>query len=1048
MKGQIIGLLALAMSFVTAAQTINIEGVVKDAANGDVLPGVSITVKGTVRGTQTDFDGFYSLKGVEKGVILQFRYLGYKLKEVSAVVTLTNVSMQIEAESLDEIVIIGYGKQRKKESTGAVSVVDAKAIAKLNPTRIEQALQGQVAGVNITSSSGAPGSGLNIRIRGVSTNGDNRPLILVDGNPITDLSVINPSDIKSINILKDATAGIYGVRAANGVILIETKTGRKKAPLKINIENYFAFQQTSKKLDLLNGVEFANYVNEATGKGIYFIQPASGEIYNTKQSATVPLSTTDWQNEVFQTAPMFNTNVSANGGTEKLAYSFGVSYLNQEGVVGLEKSNFNRLTARTSLQYSVTDRLKISATAIYTHSKKNNLPEGGIGAILYNAVNSDPLTGVNDPTELADAGFEILRNGYGIVNTTAIEVSNPIAQISNAYNIALVDRISPTYGVEYSFLNNFTFNSKNQFNHTKVYSDIFNPLAYYGVGKSINRTTTNEVIKNVDIYEDYTLSNFITYTNSFNDAHNVTALFGYEVLNTKGQFTGNTGQTLRNGSNDFNDAQLENSEVVLPRFQPDVIERGGDIFENRLSSFFTRVQYNYKEKYLLSVVFRRDASSKFGPNNRVGYFPSASFGWNVSDESFLKDNSVISSLKLRGSYGTIGNDRISDFGFVARLDGEGTYSNNNEETIEDLLVGVAEGRLANPGIKWENQITGNIGFDMGLFSNKVRITVDAYNKKTEDLLIAAQISGLTGVAGNGASAPFINAGDVVNRGLEFQIAYNSNLSEDFNLNSSFNFSTLENEVTFVGGSSGFEQGGAFGVGTGIITSRMEVGLPIGYFYGYKTNGIFQNQEEIDVLDAASADNLYHKGAGVGDLKFVDTNKDGEITEADRTYIGDYLPDVTLGFNLGFTYKNFDFNSAAFASVGNDMVRDYERLNVYANKSSVVLNRWTPNNPSNTVPRATSGASINTDNFSDYFVEDASYLRIQNIQVGYTFSESIVSKIGLDKLRLYASANNIHTFTNYTGFDPSAGSGAPIGGGIDRGFYPVAKTYILGLNLNF
>jgi len=370
MRKQITLLFALLLSFVSIAQTLNVEGIVKDRSNGDALPGVSITVKGTSKGAQTDFDGFYSLKNIDKGATLVYRYLGYKLKEVIAEETLMNVSLEIEAESLNEIVVVGYGTQRKKESTGAVSVVDAKSIAKLNPTRIEQALQGQVSGVNITSNSGSPGSGLNIRIRGVSTNGDNSPLILVDGNRISDLSVINPNDIKSVNVLKDATAAIYGVLAANGVILIETKSGNKNTDLKFTVNSNFSLQQTSNKIDLLNGAGLAEYINEATKTSNYFVQEGTGLVFDSRISATVALPNTDWQSEVFQLAPMFDTNINASGGADKFVYSVGTSFLTQDGIIGADKSNYNRLTARANIQYDVTDKLKLSVSALYTHSKK------------------------------------------------------------------------------------------------------------------------------------------------------------------------------------------------------------------------------------------------------------------------------------------------------------------------------------------------------------------------------------------------------------------------------------------------------------------------------------------------------------------------------------------------------------------------------------------------------------------------------------------------------------------------------------------------------
>jgi len=1053
-KQLILSLAIMLSSYGILAQQRTVTGTVYTATDNVPLPGVSVTIKNTSRGTTTDFDGVFSIQASLSDV-LEFSYIGFETQEVALGRTNNlTITLQEAISALEEIVVVGYGTQRKKEVTGAVSVVDAKNIEKLNPTRIEQALQGQVSGVNITSSSGSPGSGLNIRIRGISTNGDNRPLILVDGNFIEDLSVINPNDIKSINVLKDATAGIYGVRAANGVILIETKTGRKESELKFTLDTYAGFQKTSKKLDLLSAKDFAQYVNEAGGKNKYFINPTSGEIFEPK-NPTLPLSNNNWQNSVFENAPIQSINFGAKGGTKKLAYAFGASYLNQNGIVGGSKSNYNRLTARTSLQYDITDKFSLSATAIYTYSKKNNLAENGANSVLYNAINADPLAPVKDSTPLNDLGFEELRGGFGIVNTSAIEVANPVAQIYNTHNNSIVNKISPTFKATYDITNKFTVESKYQFNHATVNSEIFEPLAYYGIGKQLNKETNNRFIVNNDVYDDYTWNNLLTYTDVIGENHNIKVLLGQEILEIKGTFDGEVGTNLKDGKNTIGDASIANSENVEQRFQPNQLERGANTFKNRLLSYFTRLQYNYKDKYLFSGVLRRDSSSRFATNNNVGFFPSASLGWVISEESFFQNQSWISSLKVRASYGIIGNDRIADFSYISRLDGEGDYSNNEELSIEDLLRGVAVGRLSNATLQWEKQITGNIGVDLGLWDNKLKISIDAYSKETEDLLVDLRVSALAGASAPGGYPPFINAGQVRNQGLEFLVSYADNIGEDFKFNTSFNFSTLKNEVLRVNSENGvLEDGGHFGIGLGRdIISRMEAGFPIGYFYGYKTDGIYQNQAEIDALDAsapadAPVNGIYHKGAGVGDLKFVDVNGDGYIDENDKTNIGDPIPDFTMGFNFGFTYKHFDFSSSAYASLGNEMVKNYERVNLLANKNTSILDRWTGEGTSNSIPKVTSGESINTDYFSSYYVEDASFLRIQNIQLGYTFADRFNSKIGVDKLRVYVSANNVFTLTNYSGYDPSASSGEPIGSGIDRGFYPVATTYLLGVNLKF
>jgi TonB-linked SusC/RagA family outer membrane protein len=1013
-------LMTLAFAFTASAQNSTVSGTVKSSVDGLPLIGVNVIVKDTSTGAVSDFDGNFTITNVQPNATLVFTYIGFETKELLATANM-DVSLDEDNESLDEIVVIGYGTQKKKEVTGAVTVLGSKAIEKLNPVRVEQALQGQVAGVNVTSNSGSPGAGSNIRIRGVSTNGDSRPLILVDGNRVGDLSAINPSDIKSINILKDATAGIYGVQAANGVILITTKSGRKNSELKFQFDSYTGIQQTSKKLDLLNPTDFAIYVNDAAEDTEFFVYPQSG---------------TDWQDEVFETAIISNVNLSASGGTEKSAYSFGVSYLDQDGIVGLGKSNFNRLTARLNYQYDILDNLKLTATALHTVSEKNNLAEGGIGAVLYNAVNINPNLAVRD----ADGNYSLVED------IRQIEIINPLAQVKNNFNTSRVSKISGTFGLDYTFLENFKVSSKLQMNHANVRSDVFRPEANYGPSRSGN-VIGNEVVDHAADYDDYIWDNYITYENTFNDKHNLTVLLGTSLSHEEGIFYGYQG-TSTIAINDPSQSVWD-MEVINPRFQPNQIAVGNNVFEKRLSSIFTRVQYNFKGKYLLSAVMRRDGSSAFGSKNKYGYFPSASVGWNVSDENFLKDSSWLNNLKIRASYGVIGNDKIPLFGFSSLLTGEATYAPGDATGITDLLNGVAIGLIGNPAIQWEEQISQNIGFDTSLFNNKVSISADMYSKLTENLLIAPDGSGLLGAAAPGSALPIVNAGSVENKGVEFSINYNDSLSEDFKFNIGFNFTTLQNEVLSVDvGGNGIVNGGDFGVGISQTTSRMQAGMPMGYFYGYQTNGLYQTQSEIDVLNASAPEGVYHATVAPGDLKFVDTNGNGYIDPDDRTNLGDPLADITMGLNIGFTYKNLDFSANAFASIGNDMVRDYERKDLYANRGTYMLDRWQGTGTSNSVPRVVAGASVNTDLFSDFYVEDASFLRLQNVQVGYTFNSKVLTSLGLDKFRIYVSGNNLYTLTDYLGYDPSASNGAPIGSGIDKGFYPVASSYLLGVNLNF
>ncbi len=995
-------------SFVASAQDITVKGVVTDAKTGETLPGVSVTVKNSTKGDTTDFDGNYTLTNVPKGSTLVFSYLGFTTKEVVANQTTINVALSESAERLDEIVVIGYGSQRKKEVTGAVSVVSSQSIEELKPTRIEQALQGQVAGVNITSSSGAPGAGLNIRIRGISTNGNNNPLILLDGNVIEDLSVVNPSDIESINVLKDATAGIYGVRGANGVILIKTKTGRKNTDYKFNLNMYAGFQQTTRKIPLLNATEYALLANEAYG--------ANGEALPFSNILSLGQGT-DWQNEVFETAPISSADLTISKGTEKSTYSLGVAFLDQDGIVGGDKANFNRRTARFSYSTEILKGLNFTSSSIYTNTNRKGLAENALGSVLFNALNMP-------------ANLPVYTNGdYTLAPITGvgIEVINPVAQAANTFNRTWVNKFAGSYGLNYAVNDYLSVESRIQFNYATVNTKVFVPEQFYGNGKVFNQELSS-VSSVQQTYKDYTYDAFVKYERTFNEDHDVKLLLGTSVIRAQGINDENL-QSFNVAGTDLNTANIQ----VGAQDNLALSNNPRQFFDSRLLSYFSRFQYSYKGKYLLSGVIRRDGSSNFGPANKFGYFPTASVGWIASEEKFMEKLDFIDLFKVRASYGVIGNDRIGSFGFVSLVTGEGTYVFNDQ-----LTFGTALGAISNPEIRWEKQKPFDIGVDIGLF-NKVDITVDYFNKKTEDLLLNPQVSGILGVGAPGSAGPVVNAGSVENKGVEFSIGYRDQIGDDFNFNVNYNFTTIDNNVLFVGSESGVLVGGSFGVGQE-PPSRMEAGFPIGYFYGFKTAGLFQTQGEID--NAPTQTN-----AAPGDLRFVDVNGDGVINNDDKTYIGDPIADITMGLNLGFNYKNWDFNAYAFASIGNEIVRNYERNQPLTNKPSYYLDRWRGLGTSNTFPRVTTGATGN-NLFSDFYVEDGSFLRIQNIQLGYTLNEDKAKKLNFEKVRFYVTAQNILTLTKYKGYDPTTSNGNPIGGGIDQGFYPNPKTFLFGLNVNF
>ncbi|MFC0603880.1 SusC/RagA family TonB-linked outer membrane protein [Winogradskyella pulchriflava] len=1006
-------LIVCAFSVTLTAQNVNVQGTVTEASSGQPLPGVNIIIKSTATGTSTDFNGNFSLNDVPLNSVLVISYIGFVTQEI----TITNnqplsIALQEDAESLNEVVVIGYGTQKKKEITGAVSVVSSETIEELKPTRIEQALQGQVAGVNIVSNSGSPGASSTISIRGISTNGDARPLILVDGTVVEDLSVINPNDIETINVLKDATAGIYGVRAANGVILITTKSGRKSMPLTIDLNTYGGVQETTRQLPMLNATEYALLLNEAYA--------ANGESLPYPNVSGLGKGT-DWQDEVFQSAPIFSTALTLKGGGEKSTYAFGSSFLTQDGIVGGDKSNFTRLTKRLSYSLDFLKNFKLNTGVTWTHTFRRTLPETGIGSVLFNAVNMAPT---------------IEENGAAI--GLGFEVVNPLKQIDNTYNRGLVDKINGNINLSYDFLEHFTAQASYQFNYAKVRGKTFSPFVDYGQQGTVDKVfdlianddaDNNSVVESNAYYRDYTFDAFVKYQNSFNDTHNVNVLLGTSVFKTTGDSNAYRGYGIRD--NYIGNANLEDALRV-----ENLNTTGADLsFDSRLLSYFARVQYDYKGKYLLSAVVRRDGSSNFGPENKFGYFPSGSIGWIASDEAFLEDNNFIDFLKLRASYGILGNDRIGAFRFVSVLDGEGTYVFDNT-----LYYGTAAGAVSNPEIKWEKQKTLDFGLDMRFWDNKIDVTLDYFKKRTEDLLVSPPASGIIGVGAPGSSTPVINAGIVENKGFEFAIGYSEELSENFKMSIKYNITTLDNNVVSVSQSGGFVPGGNFGIGQD-APSRMEAGHPIGYFRGYKTNGIFQNQAQIDNSP------ILNNNTRPGDLIFVDINDDGVIDEDDKTNIGDPLPDATMGLNISFDYKNFDFGAYAFASVGNDIVRNYERNLPNTNRSVYYLDRWTGEGSTNSFPRVTTGATNNTL-FSDFYVEDGSFIRLQNVQLGYSISSDTAEKWGINKLRFYVSASNLFTLTEYSGYDPTASTGEPIGGGIDYGFYPNPRTYLVGMNLNF
>lgn len=996
------------------SQEYDISGTVTEAQTGLALPGASVSVKNGTNQTIADLDGNFSISKVPSGATIVVSYVGFLSYEF--VVTKNEtiaVKLETDAKALEEVVVIGYGSQRKREVTGAVSVVNSETIQALKPIQASMALQGTVAGVNVNLTSGAPGASTVVRIRGIATNGENKPTYIIDGY-VGDLDLLNPNDIETITVLKDAQAAIYGTIAANGVILVTTKTGKRNSKARISYNTYTGFQETSRKLPMLNATEYALLLNESYANG----------------GQALPFPTvsglgkgTDWQDEVFKKgSPIISHDLSLSGGSDKLTYTVSGSHLDQEGIVGGEKSGFLRNTARISLGGDITEKLKFQSNVVYTYFNRKTLNEFGLGSVLFNALNTPATLSPYDE----NGDFTLVPNTTGL----GTEIINPLAQIENTYNNYDYKKINGSFGLDYNLFKGFVLTGRMGFNTSNSESKSFaKQISYGGKVFDVQRSSVTQEAVNDN---NYSFDLFGVYTKTFDDSHNFVVTGGMTIFKEWGNGLSATGYDVPNNS-------WQNADISLTTGYTDGKSNSSYNYDERRLSYFGRMQYDYKGKYLLSAMLRRDSSTKFGPNNRVAYFPSFTGGWVVSDEEFFGDSQTVNFFKFRASYGILGNDQIGNNGYVSLLTGEATYVFDGS-----LVNGTATGQIPNPDLQWEESKKFDVGVDMKMFNDKVDITADYFVDVRDNLLITnLPVSGIIGIGAPGASPPTVNAGAVKNYGVEFAIGYKDNITENLSFNVNYNVAILKNRVTEVNNGTGFLEGGSFGVGQPAM-ARMEVGKPLGYFFGYKTDGIFQNQGEVDAHPSQVA---LGAEASPGDIRFVDVNGDGVINTSDRTNIGDPIPATTMGFNFTLNYKSFDFSAFSFANIGNDMVRNYERVLSDANRLNYVLDRWTGEGTSNTVPRVTTGATSNNV-FSDYFVEDASFVRIQKVELGYNLDTKAFEKAGITKARLYVSVNNVYTFTKYMGYDPAASTGDPIGGGIDYGFYPVPRTYSLGASINF
>ena len=997
----------------------------------EAIPYVKITVKSNNKPFLADGKGLFQVSVTDlNNEILIFTAMGYQKQEVPVAgkTNLTVVLFELSQDTKD-VVVVGYGTAKSKELTGATSKVKGEDLEKMNMTRMDQALQGQVSGVTVSSNSGSPGGSANIRIRGLSTFGDNDPLILVDGVVYDSegLNALNPSDIKSINVLKDATAGIYGVRAANGVIIVETKNGAINRKPSMEYNGYYGIQQTARKLDLLTAEEYAVIKNEAFAFG--------GQ---AMPFANTNLGTgTNWQDSVFSSAPVQSHNLSLNGGTLNTRYSIGLGYFNQEGIVGADKANFGRYNARLNFSTDMSEKLKLNSVLLFSSDMRSTLPENGIGSVLYNTINAFP----NESVYSSPGTFSYMEEVSDIIN--------PIAQMQNQYNWSTANKFVGKEEFVYEFNENLSLTNRFNYNYANVDAKVFSPLVWYGDGKYAN-TAANAALESPEVeigdsifiergaavYEerstflDLSYEAFMNYDRTFNEIHKVKGTLGASVFERKGQSLNGVAFGIPNNSLAYADISANTAQ-------------GGFLnnvnsweFKERLLSAFMRAEYAYKEKYLVSGILRRDGSSKFGPNSRWGIFPTISGGWLLSEEDFFKSKSI-DYLKLRMSYGVAGNDQIPNFAYRALLNGEGVY------VFNDLITqGAAIGRPANPDLKWETTRQFNVGVDL-TWLKVINFTTNYFIKNTNDLLFQPDVSALLGSYGPGGYPPIINAGDVSNKGWEFEVAYQSDRKNLLQTNLNFNLTTINNKVVSVPTGVQYIPGAAFSVG-GDVATRFQEGYEIGYFFGYQTAGVFQNQEEID--NAV----VVQEGAQPGDLIFVDQNGDGKINfsdDSDKTNLGSAIPDLTMGFAFNFKIKGFDLSGNVYAALGQEIIRNYERQQPYANQLAYVIDRWTGEGSTNEHPRLTTGPT-NNNLFSDYYVEDGSFVRLRNLQFGYTLPSTLLRKIHVESLRVYVAANNLITLTRYMGFDPDLGSSSVLSAGVDYGMYPQARSLMSGLQIKF
>lgn len=992
----------MTQSFVFA-QVRTITGTVTDSQTKETLPGATIILKGTTSGTSTDIDGKFSLPVSSNDAVLVISFVGYDPTEITVgSQSVINIALVSSKVMLSEIVVIGYGTVRKSDLTGSVGSVKAKDITKITSLNAEQSLQGKVAGVQVTSTSGAPGANPSVRIRGVGTFNNSSPIYVVDGVILDNISFLNSADIASMEVLKDASAtSMYGSRGANGVILITTKTGKigdEKTTFSYSGE--YGMQSLAKKIDLLNGTEFAIISNQ--------IQPGS---FNNVDAAV----NTDWQDLVFNPAPVTNHQLSATGSTKSTQYYVAVGYYKQEGII--DKSSYERITLKLNNTYNLSKSVRLGNNITLAPYNQQNAP-----GVTFQAYRAWPYL----KPYRSDGSFA------GVPG-----VGNPLADISNSNSYNKGIRAVGNLFAEATIAKAFT--AKTSFGIDGLYNKATNFLPAYEIlygndipdsdGKSSMQTNeTSDLTKERTDNLTWLWENTLNYNQVF-DKHSINAVAGYTMQNSSSESLKVVGENILRDGEDF--------WYLKPAYITDNTVNGlsntvDDNLNYSMISYLFRANYVYDYKYIFTVTFRRDGSSKFSAENRYSNFPSLAAGWNISEENFMKPVTLISKLKIRGSWGKIGNEKIpytSRYSLTTQL--QSVFGNPDVS-----YPGVSYNKSGNPDLQWETTTQTDVGLEIGLLDNKLTGEFDYYHRITDDILIELSTPGIVG-NGQGQKV-FYNAAKVLNSGFEANVAWRDQIG-GFTYNVGLLASTVHNEVLNIGGSGGVDSLLYGGNVNGFVTQSRE-GLPIGAFYGYKIDGVFQNQAELDAYP--------HTGdAGIGDLRRVDVNGDQILDGNDRTYIGSPIPKFLFGLNGELGYKNFDFSFSFQGQQGNKIFNAKEtiRPDKY-NFEQHVMNAWTGEGTSNTEPRASFGGY----NFipSEQYIQDGSFIRLRSAVLGYTLAESISSKIKVKQLRVYVKGDNIYTWTKFTGYTPEISSGGVLDNGIDTGQYPISRIYSFGVNLTF